>query len=514
MTQIMLPKFIKYNEHFEIRFHEAVQARLDWLFHKDKIIRFFQQHIKELHQKEEKLDFYIMLGNITGKSFTEATRFLYEEDKVLGMLEKYGLADIYDMVFTRRFKGYCWISSQAVRNSKSPEEILAYLDEYYNRDNNQDEKKLQLAKKILTLMDEKSVNTAIETTKKQIREDKKLIIKFFIARCQREKIRLPYIFGTNWLAGNEEPSKEMLEFLQILIRIYDKKDSIICINPAGRQMLVNNAVFYENSWSIEHLLEDFPALKVPAVTIFSQYKIDLSKYHIYGDVLAFDLFFERISLTHAVPRFNTENKEKNLRRCSDKETRKDFFDLLHKMQETRRSELRFRNARLIKILQEATADFLPRIFSPQLMSYLNAGEKYYEWQQATPKCDEELQKWLAAENLLDKLNDGASLSVLKEIYYHYFRYPDTNAFLPWDEQHMGEFIRESLDKQPLGNIMILYDHYKFNNKNANVLFALYAFFSNPEGFKEYQNFSMAERAKHHNLGQLPPTTRDASAIMR
>ena len=48
--------------------------------------------------------------------------------------------------------------------------------------------------------------------------------------------------------------------------------------------------------------------------------------------------------------------------------------------------------------------------------------------------------------------------------------------------------------------MAVYERHKFNNKSANALFALYAFFSNPEGFNKYRALLTAKR---DNTGQPP-----------
>ncbi|MDR1323305.1 MAG: hypothetical protein LBK68_02590 [Candidatus Margulisbacteria bacterium] len=488
----MLTKLVKYKEYFETAFHRAAQADLDRIFYDASTGKLFQNYIEELRQEEADLEFYIMLGKITGKPLTEETRYLYEESAVREMLGKHGLADIFDKLFTRRYKGYCWIRSQSL-HPEPLEKILFDLVKHYQENN--DIGKLLKASRVLKLLEEKSVNTTLKAAKKQINERQRALINFFIARCQQKKISLPKsIFGADQLAADEEPSAEMLEFLQTLIRIYNEKDSLLLINPYGRQMLLNNAIYYENSWPLERLLEDFPVLKTPATEFFSQYKVTFRKQDISNYSQTFDLFFERISPTHAVPKLNTLNQEKILLRCFDRGMRKNFIDLLHDMQDMRRTELKRRGVRRIKTLNEALASFLPKILSEKPMYLLRAGEKYQEWRQVAPEYDAKLRQWLSAENLPDKLQNYWESLNLREIYRYYFRYRDTNAALPWDKQLTRDFIQESFARQqPPENIRVVYDNYKFDNKNANVLFALYAFFSNPEGFQKYRAMLTVKR---------------------
>jgi FMN phosphatase YigB (HAD superfamily) len=497
----MLAKLIKYKEYFEAALHKAVRADLDRIFYDAKTGKFFQDYIKELRQEEKDLEFYIMLGKITGRPLTEETRYLYEEAVVLEILEKHGIADAFDKLFIRRYKGYCWIRSQAI-HPEPFEKILADLVRHYRENNNADN--LLKAGRVLKLLEGKSVNAAIKTTKRELTARKRTLINVFSARCQREKIKLPEsIFGSGQLAENEEPSETMLEFLQTLIRIYDEKDSLLLINPRGRQTLINRAILYENSWPTERLLEAFPVLKTPAAAFFAQYKINFYKHNIRPDSPIFELLFERISPTHAVPRLNTGNLENILLRRFDKEMRKNLIELLHDMQNMRRAELERRGARRIKTLHEALNYFLPKILSEKLTALLRAGEKYQEWLQDAPEYADRLQQWLSAENLSDKLRNYWEAINLRDIYYYYFHYPDTNAVLPWDEQLMSALVQESLARpQTPENIRTVYDTYKFNNKNANMLFALYVFFSNPAGFAEYQALLTAKR----NNAAAPPAT--------
>ncbi|MDR1452565.1 MAG: hypothetical protein LBJ25_01120 [Candidatus Margulisbacteria bacterium] len=501
----MLAKLVKYKERFEAVVHQAAQADLDRIFRSAQTGQSFQDYLKELWQEETDLEFYVMLGKITGKPLTEETRYLYEEAEVLALLEKHGLADVFDKLFIRRYKGYCWIRSQAV-HPEPLEKIVAALVKHYRENNSVD--KLLKASRVLKLLDEKSVNAAIKTARKQLTARKRALINTFIIRCQQARIELPEsIFGAGRLAADEEPGEETLDFLQTLIRLYNEKDSIILLNPHGRQILINNAVFYENSWPTEHLLEAFPVLKIPAVAFFSQYKVNFSKYNLHKNSQTFDLFFERISPTHAVPKLNTSNTEKILLRCFDRGTRQNFISLLHDMQEMRRAELKRRGARQSKALKNTLSYFLPKILSEKLMFLLHAGEKYSEWLQEAPEYDDKLRQWLSAENLPDKLQNYWEMLSLREIYHYYFRYPDTNAPLPWDEQLIRSFIQESFtQQQPLENIMTIYDKHKFNSKNANALFALYAFFSNPAGFADYQTQLMQQRDEHNKIGRLPPGT--------
>ncbi|GBR73914.1 hypothetical protein NO1_1180 [Candidatus Termititenax aidoneus] len=490
----MLAKLIKYKECVETAFHTAVQADLDRLFCDNQTSKLFQNYIKELRQEKADLEFFVMLSKITGRPLTEETRYLYEESDVLEMLEKHGIADAFDKLFTRRYKGYCWIRSQSL-HPEPPEQIIADLVKHYRESN--DINKLLKASRVLKLLEDKSVNATLKAAKKQINERQRALINSFIARCQRKKISLPQaIFGSGQLAADEEPSAEMLEFLQTLIRIYNEKDSILLLNPYGRQMLLNNAVYYENSWPIEHLLEAFPVLKISAIEFFSQYKVVFSKYNIDNYTQAFDLFFERISPARAIPKLSTESEEKILLLCFDRGARKNFIDLLHDMQNIRRAELKRRNRQLIKSLNNAITSFLPKILSPKLMALLQAGENYQEWQQAVPEYADKLQCWLSVENLLDKLQDYWAALNLKEIYRYYFRYLDTNKVLPWDEQLMGKFVQESFAKQPLPeNITSVREKYGYKNSKANMLFALYSFFVNPEGFEQYREAQTEKRNK-------------------